>query len=99
MNEEIIKKLDEITNIIKSDKEIKEYKELKESLLNNHELLDKINRLKQIDKYDSSYIELKKDILSNEIFKRYTYLEKELFYDIKDINNKLESLTEKKGCN
>ena len=32
MNEEIINKLDEITSIIESDKEIKEYKELKKEL-------------------------------------------------------------------
>ncbi len=99
MNEEIINKLDEITNIIESDKEIKEYKELKEELLNNQELLDKINKLKQMDKYDNNYLDLKKEILSNKVFERFTYLEKELFYDIKDINNKLQTLTEKRGCN
>ena len=99
MNEEIINKLDEITSIIESDKEIKEYKELKKELLNNQELLDKINRLKQMDKYDNNYLELKKEILSNKIFERFTHLEKELFYDIKDISNKLQTLTEKRGCN
>ena len=99
MNEEIINKLDEITSIIESDKEIKEYKKLKKDLLNNQELLDKISKLKQMDKYDNNYIELKKEILSDKVFERFTHLDKELFYDIKDINNKLQTLIEKRGCN
>lgn len=99
MNEEIINKLDEITNIIESDKELKEYKKLKKNLLNNQDLLNKINRLKQMDKYDNNYLDLKKEILSNKEFERLTYLEKELFYDIKDINNKLQTLIEKRRCN
>ena len=98
MNKEIIDKLDEITNIIKEDKELNEYKLLKEKILNNKELLDKIDKLKSIDNYDKEYVELKREILSNKEYSRYIELEKKLFFDIKDINNELNGLLEKRGC-
>ena len=98
MNKEIIEKLDEITNIIDNDKDIKEYKELEKRILNNKELLKKINKLKSINSYGNDYIELKKEILSNKDYSRYLELEKKLFFDIKDINNKLNCLLEKSGC-
>ena len=99
MNEEIINKLDEITNLIENDKDIIEYKKLKKEILNDKELLDKISRLKEIDSYSKEYLDLKNSILSDNRYKRYIYLEKELFYIIKDINIKLNSLKEKRSCN
>ena len=98
MNKEIIEKLDEITNIINNDKDIKEYKELEKRILNNKELLKKIDKLKSINSYGNDYIELKKEILLNKDYSRYLELEKKLFFDIKDINNKLNCLLEKSGC-
>ena len=98
MNKEIIEKLDEITNIIDNDKDIKEYKELEKRILNNKELLKKIDKLKSINSYGNDYIELKKEILSNKDYSRYLELEKKLFFDIKDINNRLNCLLEKSGC-
>ena len=99
MNEEIINKLDEITNIIENDKDIIEYKNLRKEILNDKDLLDKISKLKEIDSYNKDYLDLKKSILSNDRYKKYVSLEKELFYIIKDINIKLNSLIEKRGCN
>ena len=98
MNEEIIKKIDEITKIISNDKELLELKKLKEDLINDKELLNKINELKQIDNYSEDYIKRKKEILSNEKYQRYVNLENKLYFEIKEINNKLNSLTEKRGC-
>ena len=98
MNKEIIEKLDEITNIIDNDKDIKEYKELEKRILNNKELLKKIDKLKSINSYGNDYIELKKEILLNKDYSRYLELEKKLFFDIKDINNRLNCLLEKSGC-
>lgn len=98
MNEEIINKLDEITNIISNDKELNELKKLKDKILNNKELLDEINKLKNMNEYSDDYIQLKKEILSNKDYKRYTELENKLFFDIKDINIKLNELIEKRGC-
>ena len=99
MNKEIIDKLDEITNIIKNDKELKEYHNLEKELLNDEELKEKIEYLKKIDKYNEDYLKIKKEILSNKKYKRYIELENKLFFDIKDINIKLNSLKEKSGCN
>lgn len=99
MNIEIINKLDEITNIIKNDKELNKYKTLKDELLNDNSLLSKIERLKHIEKYDNEYINLKKEILDNKNYKEFIELEHKLFFDIKDINIKLNNLIEKSGCN
>ena len=98
MEIEIINKLNEITNIIKNDKELIEYKNLKKEILEDKELLDKIKILKELDKYDNNYLDLKKKILSNKKYKRFVEIENKLFFDIKDINIKLNSLIEKSGC-
>ena len=98
MNLDIINKLDEITNIVKNDKELNELKDLKKDILNDKELLNKIEKLKSIDEYNSKYVDLKKEILSNDKYKRYIELENKLYFEVKDINNKLNSLTEKSGC-
>lgn len=99
MTEEIISKLDEITSIIRNDSDINDYKSLKKELLSDKSLIEKISKLKNIDSYNKEYIELKNSILANEKYKKYISLEKELFYTIKDINIKLNSLIEKRGCN
>ena len=98
MNLDIINKLDEITNIVKNDKELNELKDLKKDILNDKELLNKIEKLKSIDEYNSKYVDLKKEILSNDKYKRYIELENKLYFEVKEINNKLNSLTEKSGC-
>ena len=98
MNIEIIDKLNEITKIIDNDKELIKYKKLKEEILNDQELLDKIKKLKEIDSYDKEYLDLKSSILSNEKYNEYIKLENKLFFDIKDINMKLNELVEKSGC-
>ena len=99
MNKEIIDKLDEITKLIENDKELKEYKKIKRNILNDKELLNKIDKLKSIDSFDKNYVDLKREILSNKNFSRYIELEKKLYFDIKDINNELNDLLEKRGCN
>lgn len=95
---EIIEKLDEIEEIINNDKEFNELKQLKEKILNNNELINKIDKLKKIDKYNSDYINLKKEILKNADYKRYVFLEKDLYLFIKKINEKLNSIKEKSCC-
>lgn len=98
MNIETIKKLDEIIDSIKKDKDYIEFKRLEKLVLSNKELLDKINKLKSIDKYDNNYLELKKEILSNNDYKEYKRLENELYLFIKEMNNKLNSLKEMSCC-
>ena len=98
MNIEAIKKLDEIIDSIKKDKDYIEFKRLEKLVLSNKELLDKINKLKSIDKYDNNYLELKKEILSNNEYKEYKRLENELYLFIKEMNNKLNSLKEMSCC-
>lgn len=99
MNKEIIDKLDEITYIIENDKDLIELKKIKKEILNDKEFVKKIEELKKISDYDNDYLSKKKEILSNEKYKRYIELENKLFFDIKDINKKLNTLVEKSGCN
>ena len=98
MNKEVINKLDEITDIIKSDKELIEMKKLEKELTNDKELMKDINKLKEIPSYGEEYLELKEKILSNSKFKRYKELEKDLYLFTKDINKKLDCFKEKSGC-
>ena len=98
MNIETIKKLDEIIDSIKKDKDYIEFKRLEKLVLSNKELLNKINKLKSIDKYDNNYLELKKEILSNNEYKEYKRLENEFYLFIKEMNNKLNSLKEMSCC-
>jgi hypothetical protein len=98
MKKEIIDKLDEITKLIDNDKELIEYKKIKEKILKDEELLNKISKLKTIDSYSDEYVRLKKEILANKNYLKYIELEKKLFFDIKDLNNELNKLLEKRGC-
>ena len=98
MNIEIINKLDEITSIIKNDKDIKRYKELKQNLLSNEDLIKKINNLKKYEEFSSKYVDLKKEILNNKEYKEYVYLEKEVYFLVQQMNKKMNSLVEKRVC-
>ena len=88
---------DVLSDINKTLKLNKELSDLKESY-DAYQLLKKIDKLKSINSYGNDYIELKKEILLNKDYSRYLELEKKLFFDIKDINNKLNCLLEKSGC-
>ena len=98
MNIEIINKLDEITNIIENDSDLKKMNELEKKILNNKDLLDEINKLKEYEKYDNDYLNIKNKILNNKEFKEYKELENDLYFVIQDINKKLNSLREKSDC-
>ena len=98
MNIEIINKIDEITDIIKNDKDLIKMKKLEKLIENNHDLMNKINNLKGINEFDKEYVKLKNEILSNKEYKEYKNLEKDLFFVIQLINKKLNSLRESGGC-
>lgn len=95
MNIEKINKLDEITNIIENDQDLKKMKELSNKIEKNKILMDKINEVKKMDQFDPNYVKLKSEIIGNEEFKKYKELEKDLYYIVLKINEKLNSLTKK----
>ena len=95
MNSEIIEKIDEIISLLKDSKEIKEFYELKEKIINNKELLKKIEEVKNDEnKYSKNYIDKKKEIIELNDFKEYKIKEKELYMLVQSINIKLKSLIE-----
>lgn len=98
MNIEIINKLDEITNIIENDPDLKHMKELEKEILKDKELLNEIANLKEKETYDENYLELKNKILSNPNFREYKNIEQDLYFLIKEINKRLNSLREKSDC-
>ena len=95
MNSEIIEKIDEIISLLKDSKDIKEFYELKEKIINNKELLKKIEEVKNDEnKYSKNYIDKKKEIIELNDFKEYKIKEKELYMLVQSINIKLKSLIE-----
>ena len=95
MNREIIEKIDEIISLLKDSKEIKEFYELKEKIINNKELLKKIEEVKNDEnKYSKNYIDKKREIIELNDFKEYKIKEKELYMLVQSINIKLKSLIE-----
>ncbi len=99
MNIEIINKLDEITKILEEDKDNIKMIQLRKQIENDKELIDKINIIKNIESYSNEYINLKNEVLNNIKFQEYKNIEKDLYYTIKEINIKLNTLKEKSVCN
>ena len=77
MNSEIIDKLDEIISLLESNKDIKRFIDLKNTLLKDDEMLKKIEKVQTSD-YSKEYIE-ERDLyfLVQEINKRLNSLTKE----------------------
>ena len=98
MNIEIINKLDEITEIIANDLELKKMHELERTLLLDSELLNKIKELKDKSYEDTEYMKLKREIFNNETYITFKKLENDTFLFIQLINSKLNLLREKSGC-
>lgn len=99
MNEKLENNLDELIDILEKDERITELSNLKEKLFNNNSFLEKINKLKYLDIYSNEYKNLKKELFSNEDFIKYKQLENEINILIMQINQKLKTLTDERGCN
>lgn len=95
MNEEIINKLDEITEIIENDKENLKLSNLKKRIEQNKELYNQIIKVKEIDNYSSEYISLKEKILKNKDYKSYKEIENDLYFITKQMTKILNTLKEK----
>lgn len=95
MNSEIIDKLDEIISLLESNKDIKRFVDLKNTLLKDDEMLKKIEKVQTSD-YSKEYIEVKKEILESETLKEYKGLERDIYFLVQEINKRLNSLTKEK---
>lgn len=99
MNSDILGKLDEIIDLLDNSDDLKKFKDLKKKLLNDNELMNKISLIKSDAlAYGEEYVELKKNILFNEDFSFYKDNETELYFLVKEINDKLKKILKGDFC-
>ena len=99
MNEKIFEKLEQLYTEINNCEEIKKLLELKNKIYNDTDLKEKLEKCKNsVNKYDSYYVAVKKEIIDNPLIKEYRELENELYFIVLEMNRKLNSLINKKGC-
>lgn len=99
MNGLLFEKLDELCDVIDNDDKVIELLNLKKQIYKDSNLKEKLERYQNSsNKYDTVFIALKSDIINDPLVKRYRKLENELYFLVLEINSKLNSLIEKKGC-
>lgn len=99
MNSLILQKLEELFNDLDNSSKIKEIVELKKKIKEDKNLERLLKEYRILDKHDSKIINIKEEIISNSLVKRYRKLENDLYFTVLEINRKLNTLIEKKGCN
>lgn len=90
--------MDELIKTLDNSHLIKEINILKKEIYEDKELSNLLDKFKKLSEYDNEYIEIKTKIIENEKIKRFRKLEHELNYLIRNINKKLNSLTNKGSC-
>jgi len=101
MDINLINKLDELINIYENNDKLKYLIKLKKEILDDIEIKNKLDRFNIIK--DNIYLkevtEIRKELLENKKIKRYKELENNLLLLTFSINQRLNSLISKKGCN
>ena len=67
-------------------------------LNNDKSLMSKIESLKNLDQYSTKYKDIKLDLFKDPKFAEYKELENEINILILEINQKLKTLTDERGC-
>lgn len=98
MKEKTNEFIDDLIKTFELDERITNLKNEKEKLLSNKKFIEKIERLKTLDIYSNEYKKLKKELFEDSDFVLYKQLENEINLLILEINQKLNTLTDKKGC-
>ena len=98
MKEKTNEFIDDLIKTFELDERITKLKNEKAKLLSNKEFIEKVNKLKSLDIYSNEYKEIKKELFKNSDFVSYKQLENEINLLILEINQKLNTLTDKKGC-
>ena len=88
----------ELMEILERDERITYLKNRKAELLNDKDFMTKINKLKSLDKYSNEYIKLKIELFNNPTFIEFKQLENEINILIMEINQRLKTLTDDRGC-
>ena len=91
--EELIEKVNELKEELNNTKEIKELKEINNSIMKDQELLN------DIKKYNETQdISIKERIINNKLFREYKHKENELNFIILEINKKLKEINSSRSC-
>ena len=98
MKEELENKIDNLIKILDDDPRIIEIVRLKDKLCSNQDIINKMNKLNSIDKYSNEYKELKMELFKDKYFVSFKELEQEINFLILEINSRLKTLTDKRGC-
>lgn len=101
MDDILIEKLDELIKVFEKSEEIKRIDELKKEIYTNETIkkdIDAFNKIKY-NPYSSEVIEIRKRLLNHPKIKEYKNIENELLLLTLSINQKLNTLINKKGCN
>ena len=98
MKEKTNEFIDDLIKTFELDERIINLKNEKEKLLSNKEFIEKLDKLKTLDIYSNEYKVLKKELFKEPDFVLYKQLENEINLLILEINQKLNTLTDKKGC-
>lgn len=100
MNELLFEKLDKLCSEIDNNDKVKELLDLKKQIYEDNKLKEMLEKYRNSsNNYNAEFIALKSDIVNNPLIKKYRKIENELYFITLEINKRLNSLTDKKGCN
>ena len=85
--EELIEKVNELKEELNNTKEIKELKEINNSIMKDQELLNNIKKYNETQ--DNN---IKERIINHKLFREYKHKENELNFIILEINKKLKEI-------
>lgn len=95
---EIIRKTDELLELLDLDERIVKVQKYKQKLLENKDLLSKIEKLRDLNIYSDEYKKIKLELFRDADFVEFKHYENEINLLIMQINQKLKQLTDKGGC-
>ncbi len=91
--EELIEKVNELKEELNNTKEIKELKEINNSIMKDQELLNNIKKYNETQ--DNN---IKERIINHKLFREYKHKENELNFIILEINKKLKEINSSRSC-
>lgn len=91
--EELIEKVNELKEELNNTKEIKELKEINNSIMKDQELLNDIKKYNETQ--DNN---IKERIINHKLFREYKHKENELNFIILEINKKLKEINSSRSC-
>lgn len=98
MDSKLFEKLEELYNSLENCDEVVEMISLKEQIRKDQSLSNLLEEYRTLDKYDSKVKDIKSQIINHPLVAKYKKLENELYFTVLEVNNKLNTVVDKKGC-